>query len=244
MRVHRLECRVHAIDLQDLDVGQHHARIVLDPDILQPCDGGIRARRLEVGKVLVLAVLQHQQPDALAVIWRGELDLPRPARRDRHELRDDVDLVGQQIRDARIRRLAHEIHLGGIIEQALGQQPRHVDVHAGQVAAIVLEVPRRIGSAGTHHQLAPLEHLLELAGAGCLCLRRLGERQSRRRGHRGHPHATPEHGSARGIRYIVMLHDCCLPGCRRAHLGPTTPSMSQAVAVPSPCRFVMQASPA
>jgi hypothetical protein len=212
--------------------------------ILQPGDRRLGTRGLEFVVVLVLAVLQHQQPDALAVIRRSELHLPRAARRDRHELRDDVDLVGQQVRDACVRRLAYELHLGGIIEQALGQQPRHVDVHAGQVAAVVLEVPRRVGGAGAHHQLAPLEHLLEFAGARGLRLRRLGERQSRRRGHRGNPHATPEHGSARGIRYIVVLHDCCLPGCRRAHLGPTTPSMSQAVAMPSPFGMFMQATPA
>ena len=36
----------------------------------------------------------------------------------------------------------------------LGQQPRQVDVHPDQLAAAVLEVPRRIGAAGADRQPA------------------------------------------------------------------------------------------
>jgi hypothetical protein len=70
---------------------------------------------------------------------------------------DDVDLAGCDVRNPRGGILTHELNLRIVVEQALGQDAGHGDVHAGQIALVVLEVPRRVGAAGADDELAPIE---------------------------------------------------------------------------------------
>ena len=59
--------------------------------------------------------------------------------------------------------LQHELDLGLVVEQALGEDLRHGDVHADELAGLVLEMPRRIGAAGADDEVAAVEHVAQLA---------------------------------------------------------------------------------
>ena len=104
-----------------------------------------------------------------------KFDLLGARRGHGHELAGDVDLVGHDVRDAGVGGLDDELDLLGIVEQALGDDLRHVDVEAGEVARLVAEVPRRVGAAGADDELAAGEHLVELVGS-----RRAGGKDQRR----------------------------------------------------------------
>ena len=82
----------------------------------------------------------------------------------RHELAGDVDLVGDDVGDARIGRLVDELDLLRIVEQALGDDLGDVDVEAGEIAGLVAEMPGRVGAAGADDQLAARQHVGKLVG--------------------------------------------------------------------------------
>ena len=53
--------------------------------------------------------------------------------------------------------LTHVLNLRVVVEQALGQNPRHGDVHAGKIAFVVLEVPRRVGAARADDEVSAVQ---------------------------------------------------------------------------------------
>ncbi len=107
-----------------------------------------------------------QQADAFAVVGDRELDLLGAAGRDRHPLADHVDLVGDQAGDARVGALLYELDLLRIIEEVLRDQMGEVDVHADELAALVLEVPGRVGRARADDEMSTIENLMQLALRG------------------------------------------------------------------------------
>jgi hypothetical protein len=146
-------------------------------DVLQNRDLDLLAPFCEIERAGVRAVLAQQRSHALAIVRNGKVRQLRTLRGDRHELEDDIDLVGLHVGDARIGCLAHELHLGRIVEQAFGEQARHLDVESLQVALLVLEVPRRVGAAGASHRCQVLR-LFACAGSGA------GRNHCNRRRHR------------------------------------------------------------
>ena len=68
-----------------------------------------------------------------------------------------------------------------VVEEALGQDPRHGDVHADEFALVVLEMPGRVRAAGADDQLAAIEHGAQQA-AGAACAAAFSARQRHRRG--------------------------------------------------------------
>ena len=63
-------------------------------------------------------------------------DLLGARRRHGDELAGDVDLVGDDVRDAGVRRLVDELDLGLVVEQALGDDLGDVDVEADKLARL------------------------------------------------------------------------------------------------------------
>jgi len=171
---------------------------VLGEGVLE--DGHLGALAGQLGGAGEVGAGRDQQGDGLAVVGDGELDLEGAGRGDGHELADDVDLARGEVRDAGVGGLDHELevlgHLLGIghlllgeAEEAAGEVLGHVDVEADQRAVLVLVVPRRVGAAGAHDQLAAVEDLLQLAAGGLL------RHDARRRP--GHPGRGPRHAERR-----------------------------------------------
>ncbi len=108
-------------------------------------------------------------------------------------------LPGRDIRNARGGILPHVVDLRVVVEQALGQDAGHGDVHAGQIALVVLEVPRRVGAAGADDELAAVERRAQHALGRGLRGRLLGV-EHRARG---------EHGAGRGAEaeHVAALHE-------------------------------------
>jgi hypothetical protein len=119
--------------------------------------------------------------------------------RDGHELDDNVRFARRDVRNPRGGILTHELDLRVVVEQAFGQDAGHGDVHAGQVAFVVLEVPRRVGAAGADNELAAVERGAQHALRRCLRGRLLGI-EHRARG---------ENGASRGAKaeHIAALHE-------------------------------------
>jgi len=153
-------------ELDDLGVGQCLVHQVLRAHVLQHRDAHAGTRSLQGLVVCVLAVRLQHEGHALAVVRVRELDLLRPWIVDGHELDDDVHLVRQKIGDPRVRAFQHEVHLARIVEQTVGHQSAHVDVHPDQVALGVLEVPGRVRSVGADRHAAAFENLVEQTRAG------------------------------------------------------------------------------
>src|SRR3546814_8802947 len=54
--------------------------------------------------------------------------------------------------------LADELDLGLVFEQRPGDDLRHGDVHAGQIAGRILEMPGRVGAAGAADEMPAIDH--------------------------------------------------------------------------------------
>ncbi len=128
----------------------------------------------------------REHGDRFTIVGDRELDLGGAVDGDGHELDDHVDLVRQQIRDALIRLLNHELDQAAdvliVVAEGVffdapetdGEVLRHVDVHADDLAVVILEVPRRVGRAGADDDAAAVEHLfqqavVELSAASARC---------------------------------------------------------------------------
>ncbi len=86
-----------------------------------------------------------------------------PFRCHRHALAGDINLVGDEIGDACVRRLVHKFNFRFIAEQAFGQNLGHVYIVACHVALFVAEVPRRIGKPRSNNDFAARQDILKLA---------------------------------------------------------------------------------
>ena len=141
---------------------------VLGKAVLQDGDGHLRAavhgcEQLLAG--LVLAVGVQQSLTALGVVRDGELDLLGSLGADGHELEADVHVAVDQVRNALVRGLLDELDLFRIAEERVGNDLRHGDVEAAEVAVVVIEVPRGVGAAGADDQITAIEDFLQLAAA-------------------------------------------------------------------------------
>ena len=74
--------------------------------------------------------------------------------------------------------LLHEFDRGLVVEQTLGEDARHGDVHADQVALFVFEMPGRVGAAGADQETAAIEHFSHQAVFRRLRRRLMGRKRN------------------------------------------------------------------
>ncbi|MEY9164282.1 hypothetical protein ABIE78_002401 [Sinorhizobium fredii] len=133
-------------------------------DVLQHRDGDRRTGALQRLVIGILPIALQHQADTFPIIGNGEGDLLGAFAGDGHELAGEIDLVGGDVRDTRIRRLVDVLDFVRVPEQRLGNDATHIDVEALQLVLGALEVPRRIRAAGTEDQVAARQNFIELAG--------------------------------------------------------------------------------
>ena len=152
-----------AVELQNLRLRQHPVHEVVGIDVRQDRGAHRGSGREQLLEGLVFAFRRDHQPRALDVIGPREGDQLGARGRDGHELDDDVHLAGGDIRNSGCGVLPHVVNLCFVVEQALGEDARHGYVHAGEIALVVLEVPRRVGAAGADDEPAPVERRAQQA---------------------------------------------------------------------------------
>ncbi len=174
-------------------------------DVLQDGDFDFFSGFGEIERAGIWTVLAQERADAFAIVGNREIHQLRSLRGNGHELKYDVDLAGLQIGNPRIGCLAHELHLGWIVEQPFGQQAGHLDVEALQIAFLVLEMPGRVGAAGTDDDRTAFQDFMKLARTRSR--RRDGTAAASSRDHR-HARTQPECGRFQEPATRRLLRHC------------------------------------
>ena len=163
--LHRIELRRDRIEGEELCIGIEPLAALLLHWGRQVRDRVLR--RVEIGDGLDGAVLLHDHDDAAVDVGPREGDLQRAIRVDRGHHDAEIDGAVLGVGPARGEALLEQLDLGVVAEDALGDQLRHIDVEADQLALVVDETEGRRLAGDPDDDFAAGAHLVELGLASC-----------------------------------------------------------------------------